>query len=200
MKRIVEQAKAYCEDLLRNSRCSRLPFHNLEHTEEVFTTVEKIGRYENSPIEVLEPVLLGALFHDIGNAEVFTDHEDVSVRLAIEFLLDHKYPNSRISTVVDCINATRMPQKPITLLQRIICDADLNHLGTSEFRFKNKALRREWSLFLNIDYSDKEWMEMNLKFLGEHHYFTTYGKAFLNPVKIENMMALNTQLKALEKV
>ncbi|HDZ15394.1 MAG TPA: hypothetical protein ENH60_10930 [Pricia sp.] len=114
----------------------------MEHTQEVFTTVQKIGSYENSSVEELEPLLLSTLFHDI-----FANHEAVSVRLAIEFLLEHNYPNFRITTVIDCINATHMPQKPRLLHQKIICDADLHHLGTRNLIPKIRRCEKNGAYF-----------------------------------------------------
>ena len=153
MESILSDAKKFCMRLLSKSRCSRLPFHNLEHTMEVYNNTMKIGIYEKVAIAELEPVLLAALFHDTGNTEIFKNHERFSGDHALKFLQERDYPQVKIAKVIDCINATRMPQKPNFILEEIICDADLFHLGTPAFHSKNKALRREWNKFLDIEYS-----------------------------------------------
>jgi predicted metal-dependent HD superfamily phosphohydrolase len=48
-----------------------------------------------------------------------------------------------IEKVKACILATEMPQKPVGLLQEIICDADLFHLGTEDFSDRSKLVRKE---------------------------------------------------------
>ena len=198
MDKIIRDAKKYCTRLLTKSRCSRLPFHNLEHTTEVYNNTMKIGIYQNVPIEALEPVLLAALFHDTGNAEIFKNHENFSIRHAMKFLQEKDYPHTKIATVIDCIGATRVPQKPNDILEKIICDADLFHLGTHAFHSKNKALRREWNKFLEIDYKDRAWLELNIDFLSKHRFHTQYGREILEPVKQENLRTLKLRLKELE--
>lgn len=100
LERIVRQAKKYCIELLTGSRCSSLPFHNLEHTAEVFDNVLKIGINEKITLKELEPVLLMALFHDTGNGEIFKNHERFSIDNALKFLQDKNYPHERIRSKV----------------------------------------------------------------------------------------------------
>jgi len=199
MTDIVKKARKYCTKLLKGSRCNGLPFHSPEHTVEVYDNVLKIGVYERLSVEELEPALLAALFHDTGNAEDFKQHENFSISHALHFLNKNNYSHSNNGLVIDCINATRMPQNPITILEKIICDADLYHLGTTNFQTKNTLLRKEWSTFMGVDYSDDEWIEMNIKFLKSHQYLTKYGRNILEPIKQENLKALQIKLYELRK-
>ncbi len=190
MEEIVRKAKKYCIGLLSRSRCGSLPFHNEEHTMNVYENVLKIGIYENKNLQDLEPVLLTALFHDTGNATVFAGHENCSSIEASNFLVAQEYPDAKIAVVIDCINATKMPQRPLDIYEKIICDADLFHLGTRSYRSKNKLLRREWAKFLNTEYSDEAWDSLNITFLEQHSFHTRYGKEILGPVKMENLKEL----------
>lgn len=190
MNPIVRKAKKHCIGLLAQSRCGSLPFHNLEHTTEVYENVLKIGMYENLDIEELEPVLLAALFHDTGNAKIFTGHEKYSVIEASNFLLTQEYPVDKIVLVTNCIKATMIPQQPRNNWEEIICDADLFHLGTKGYLSKSNLLRLEWSKFLKTDYTNVTWDTLNIKFLDRHRFFTKYGKELLEPIKQENLMAL----------
>lgn len=199
MTDIVKKARKYCIKLLKRSRCSGLPFHNPEHTTEVYDNVLKIGTYEKLSVNELEPVLLAALFHDTGNAEDFKNHENFSINHALNFLNNYNYSPSKTGMVIDCINATRMPQNPNTTLDKIICDADLYHLGTANFQTKNTLLRKEWSTFMGVDYSDNNWIKININFLEAHHFHTNYGKENLDPVKKENLETLRTELNKLEQ-
>ncbi len=190
MDLIVRKAKKHCIGLLLKSRCSSLPFHNEQHTMNVYENVLKIGMYENMDVQELEPVLLAALFHDTGNATVFAGHESYSATEASNFLLSHGYPPDKINLVIDCIKATRMPQRPKNSFEEIICDADLFHLGTKLFHEKNISLRIEWSSFLNTEYSDAAWDSLNIEFLEKHRFHTKYGKEVLEPKKMENLNEL----------
>ncbi|WP_373519446.1 HD domain-containing protein [Pricia sp.] len=193
MTTIVKKAKKYCIGLLSGSRCGTLPFHNEEHTMNVYENVLKIGMYENMEMEELEPVMLAALFHDTGNATVFAGHENFSATEASNFLLAQSYPYDKIDLVINCIKATRMPQRPKNIYEAIICDADLFHLGINSYHAKNTLLRLEWATFLNTQYSNASWDSLNIEFLQQHRFHTKYGQKILEPVKQRNLRELKEQ-------
>jgi len=197
MNQILQKATKHCLGLLLNSRCNSLPFHNAMHTLEVYENVIEIGTFENFNYEELEPILLAALFHDTGNAFAFNGHELFSINEADAFLRDQEYSVDKTALVMDCINSTRMPQNPISKSEKILCDSDLFHLGTKSFMSKNKLLRKEFEFFLNENYSERDWIQLNIEFLGQHQFHTTYGKEILKPIKQENIKNLKTYLNKL---
>ena len=95
-----------------------------------------------------------------------------------------------MDTVTNCIRATRMPQQPLSIYENIICDADLYHLGTNEFLEKNMLLRKEWSDYLSMDYSDDTWNTLNIQFLQQHKFHTNFGIEILEPIKKQNIKLL----------
>ena len=183
-------AKKHCAQQLTKSRCAVLPFHNLMHTMEVYENVLKIGMYEKLDMDELEPILLAALFHDVGNATVFMGHESYSADEALSFLTCYNYPNDKITIVCNCIYATQIPQRPRNIYESILCDADLFHLGSTLYFIKCGLLRKEWSNFLQLNHSDEAWNIMNIEFLKRHSYQTKYGKKILEPIKQENIRHL----------
>lgn len=200
MREIVKQAKKQCMQLLTTSRCRLLPFHNEKHTLEVFEHVEKIGRFEHITDDEMELVMLAALFHDTGNAKIFYGHENFSLTEASLFLQKRNYPVDRIGRVMDCICATRMPQNPTTKIESILCDADLYHLGAKSFLKKSNFLRKEWSDYQNLEYTDENWLTMNIEFLRGHTFHTAYGKTILEPMKQENITSLKNELKQMNEL
>ena len=80
-----------------------------------------------------------------------------------------------------------MPQSPGSLIEQILCDADLFHLGTDEFNAKNEQLRQELTEFSKEEVSKKKWRKMNIAFLENHKYFTDYGRRKLQPVKEQHL-------------
>ncbi len=195
MSLLVNKAKKHCLDILRKSRCRDLPFHNAKHTVEVYGNVVRIGAYEKIDIEALEPVQLAALFHDVGNVISFQGHENISIDKAKDFLQSEGYPRPKIDKVVDCIWATRMPQRPTDIYESIICDADLRHLGTKDFLEINQCLRKEWSEHLDMSYTDDAWNTLNIRFLQEHEFHTNYGKEILEPIKEQHIDFLKQRQK-----
>lgn len=200
MESLLKKAKKHCLELLNSSRCSSLPFHNEKHTTEVYKNAKKIADYQELPNDQLVPLLVAALYHDTGNALSFVEHENLSASNAILFLEKENKPKTFISSVVGCINATKLPQNPHNIMERIICDADLFHLGTENFLEKNEQLRKEWHLVLDTEYSDVQWYEMNIDFLKKHTYFTAYGRKFLEPIKQKNCAQLQSKLRKPEKI
>jgi hypothetical protein len=76
-------------------------------------------------------------------------------------------------------------------LDKIICDADLHHLSTPDFKAKSQLLKQEREWLLNREITKKEWRKNNIQFLESHKYFTTYGQQNLEPKKLENLASLN---------
>ena len=184
-------ARTFVSDLFLNKVNKSIRFHNLDHTQGVVLACEEMADYYHLQPEDRTTLLLAAWFHDTGFSSGDSHgHEDVSIQLVTEFLKEHKADEQLIQKVVGCIEATKMPQSPVTLLEQILCDADLFHLGTEEFFIKNKQLREELIGFSNQDISKKQWRKMNITFLQNHKYFTDYCRRKLQPVKEKNLETL----------
>ena len=67
--------------------------------------------------------------------------------------------------------ATKIPQRPKTDLEKIICDADLNYLGRTDFFSIGEKLYQEMLAFGNIK-NREEWDKIQVVFMQKHHYFT----------------------------
>src|SRR5678816_3445426 len=69
------------------------------------------------------------------------------------------------------IMATKIPQTPHTLLEQIICDADLDYLGRNDFEPISRSLYKEFLTYKIIP-EDIIWDHIQIKFFESHHYFT----------------------------
>lgn len=182
--RILSAAQDYVSDLFTNKVDKAIHFHTLQHTQEVLAGSETMADYYHLEDEDRFALLMAAWFHDTGySTGKALGHENASIELAVKFMNEHKVSPQIIDKVIGCINATRLPQSPHSLIEQIICDADLFHLGTSDFKEKNKLLREELNDFGNMDLSKKEWRKKNIEFLSKHIYFTSYAKENLDPLK-----------------
>lgn len=183
---MINKVKEYCIQLLLNSSCCRLPFHNIEHTKEVVLQAELICDYLGFTEKETETVLIAAWFHDTGLSKKYRGHEEVSKFLATEFLKGESYDDDKINTILSCIEATKMPQNPTNKYDEVLCDADIFHVATTNFFFKKLLLKREWEVNGIMKVSEVEWHRVNLKFLNENHFKTKYGKEFLEKEKLIN--------------
>lgn len=201
LKTLIPAAEQYVTSVFSEKMGKELVYHSFSHTREVVLQAELIAsNYELSDIDYTA-VMLAAWFHDTGySAGIRKIHEEESQRIATEFLQQHQAPGELIEKVNGCILATRMPQSPANILERIICDADLFHLGTDKFAEKNRLLRQEINHFNNEKVSKKEWRKLNLEFLERHRFFTDYGREFLEPVKKRHAKALREKLGLKQKI
>ncbi len=182
---IIYRASHYVTRLLIEQLPADRLFHNLHHTTNVIRGVLDIGCTEHLTTDQWEILLLAAWFHDSGHTTAYHEHEAASQSIARRFLEAEHYPADKLQEVLDCIGATQLPQRPHTLLQRILCDADLYHLSLPAYDNIQELLREEWRRALNIKFTDAEWKTENLRFLHDHRYFTTYGQTVLQKKKEE---------------
>jgi predicted metal-dependent HD superfamily phosphohydrolase len=193
---LLRDAQSVVTDLLTNKLSKGIRFHTLAHTEEVVSAAEKLADFHQLSDDDRCILLLAAWFHDTGyTGGEANDHETVSIKLASEFLDAHSVDRDMKAKIIGCINATRMPQTPKTGLEGIMCDADLFHLGTDDFRVRNKLLREEMKEFGGQDLSKSEWRKINNRFLEKHSYFSTYGKEKLQPIKEVHLAELKQKDK-----
>ncbi|RKQ43352.1 HD domain-containing protein [Roseivirga pacifica] len=187
---MLEKVEQYCSTLLKGISISKLPFHNIQHTESVISNVATICRSVSMSKDEMEPILLAAWFHDTGFIDSYKGHETRSCEIARNFLKKEGYKTQRLSIVISCIMATRLPQSPNNLEQGILCDADLFHLGCTDYFYWQTLLRKEWEVAMDKAFGDKEWYELNLEFLSSHKFQTPYGLNALNVIKRNNKKRL----------
>jgi len=181
---LLKDAQALVSDLILTKVSKTVRFHTFQHTQEVVAACEVIADSYQLPEDDRLALLLAAWFHDTGySSGRAKDHEAISIQIATDFLNTHAVTEELKNKILNCIKATRMPQNPMTTIERILCDADLFHLGTDDFKEKNRLLREELIEFGGEDISKKEWRKKNIEFLEKHQYFTNYGREKLQPVK-----------------
>lgn len=190
-QRLLSAARNYVTELYTKQVRPEFVFHNLEHTEDVVEACSRITEYHQLEEDDNLVLLLAAWFHDTGYAKgEASDHETESIRRATEFLRRQGADDSIIQKVGSSIEATRMPQSPVTLVEKILCDADLYHLSTEDFKARNQLLKQEREYLFKQKISKGEWRKSNISFLESHKYLTEYGQKFLEPKKLENLNAL----------
>ncbi|MDP2685610.1 MAG: HD domain-containing protein [Aequorivita sp.] len=185
---LIIKAEKYCKELLNNGRCNLLQFHNYCHTAEVAHNANLIAQKSNLTDAEREMVVISAYFHDVGNIETASGHEKLSCTIAREFLQKQNFPEEKISIVEHTILSTEMGREPTNLLEEILNDADFSHLGMTTFTERNRLLREEWETFLDMTFTDKEWITLNIKFLEQHHFYTEVAQKIFGKQKSANLI------------
>lgn len=190
-EKILADARHHVTDIFKQKVRPEFVFHSLDHTEAVAEACSQMADYYQLSDEDRFVLMFSAWFHDTGySAGKVEGHEEISAQIATEFLKQYNVDDTTQQRVSSCIRATHMPQSPISQTEKILCDADLLHLSTEDFKAMNQLLKQERENLLGQKISKKEWRKDNIKFLQEHKYFTEYGQQYLEPRKQENLIAL----------
>lgn len=155
---------------------NQLYYHSVKHTVDVVTQVELIGWGEEMSEEDILLLKTAALFHDAGHIVNYDDHEYYSAELAKKYLPQYNYSQKQIDIISELIFATQLPPNPRNKLEEIMCDADLDYLGRSDFIPVSNTLYEELKEQNKVN-SLKEWNKMQLKFISNHQYFTKTAKS-----------------------
>lgn len=192
---IIKAAEVYVVNLLQNGLSDDFKYHDLNHTMMVAKATRLIASEMNLSAEDKEILELAALFHDTGFTKIYTGHEEVSKEIAQTFLEKENYPAEKIKTIQHCIDATLMGYEPQTTLQKVLKDADFNNLNGFSYKKKAVALRHEWSVFFDENYTEQEWLENNIEFWVNHQFYTEEGELLFGADKRKNIRKLQKQMK-----
>lgn len=171
---------------LENSLPAWLHYHSPEHTRYVLKQAEIIAEKENISEEDLLLIRIAALYHDSGFLISPKNHEKLGCQIAGKELTDYDLEAEQIKKICGMIMATRIPQKPKNLLEKILADADLEYLGTNKFEEFGNQLYQE-RLHFHPDMSLDEWNEIQIEFMSNHHYHTNFCKQHRQPKKQANL-------------
>lgn len=182
-------------DKLERELPEYLYYHNVKHTIDVTTQCELIGWGEGVSDEEILLLKTAGLFHDAGHTVGYDNHEFFGTELARKLLPEYNYSEEQIDKICEVIMATKLPPKPQTVLQKIICDADLDYLGRSDFIPVSNTLYKELKSQSKIG-SLNAWNKLQVKFLSGHQFFTQTALSLreVNKQKqIERIKALITE-------
>ncbi|NTV46565.1 MAG: HD domain-containing protein [Chlorobiales bacterium] len=193
---LIHKASDYIFELFKQTLPENCVYHNFNHSYEIAEACRKIGAGMNLANEDIEIAVLAAWFHDAGHVKTYEGHEEKSVEIAREFLQKNKYPEDKIAVIADCIMATRMPQSPKNVLEEVVCDADMMHIGGKKYFEKSELLRIEWENMLGKIYSDTDWIKLNIDFFKRHHFHTKFAQLEFNDAHNENLLELHRRLKS----
>ncbi len=198
-EQIIKEVKKYIGDMYRRDEMADHTYHNMTHTTEVVKAATEIARTMNISDDDIEILQIAAWFHDLGYKDKCEGHEEISSEYAEKFLAEHGCPRERIEKISSLIKATHFPHSPKNVLDEIICDADLHHIGTIEAEEKGKLLRIEIARKTNIHFTDEEWIEKSIHFFNQHKFFTSFAKSRFQTQKNLNLLKLEKKLKKIKK-
>ncbi len=172
----------------------KLTYHSPYHTLDVLEQATRIaiaeGIQNRSDLRLLQ---IAALYHDYGFVSAYKGHEEVSCEIFLNEFKEAKLSGDDKKRICGMIMATKIPQSPTNLLEQIICDADLDYLGRTDFYEISERLKSEF-LHFGIVQTDEEWESLQVKFFESHKYFTNSSMKERNQLKLQHLEELKTKM------
>ena len=195
----IKEVEAYVIKMLETQLPATTYFHQVEHTLAVTEAAKLIGEGEKLSEKELELVILAALFHDTGFVETYEGHEEKSQAIAATYLNKHNFSQEDIQTVNRLIAVTELKKAPADSMERVICDADMAHIGQKKYKDKAENLRKEREFILGKKYLNLEWRKSNLEFLQNHTYYTQTAKNIFGERKAKNIKKIRERIAKKKK-
>ena len=196
-----ERFESWIRGMFENRQKKEVCYHNLDHTLQIVENVAELGRYYQLGIVDLEDLFFAAWMHDVGYWEgVAEGHEVRGAELAARYLIGELgLSDERVARIKGMILSTQVPQSPQNLLEEIICDADLFHLGSEGFFEQSLLLKREKENSGHGPIPLRDWLRGSLDFMEKHRYHTDFARKFLQAGKATNMNLLQIKIKEMEE-
>lgn len=182
----LEHARQYILDRLDRELPADLSYHCPQHTRDVVAASLRIGKREGFHDGDLLLLETAALYHDAGFLHQYQNHEERSCAIVQEVLPQYGYSDRAITVLCEMIMATKIPQSPKSLLAEVLCDADLDYLGSEQFYPIGNTLFQEFMKY-GILSDEKAWNRLQVRFLESHSYFTQTAIHERNPGKLRHL-------------
>ena len=190
---ILTTVEKYITEFFKENVPKKYVYHDLTHTQDVVRSSLQIGLAFRLPAADLENLQIAAWFHDSGYDQGPENHEERSADYAAHFLENYNYPPQTIEVIRGCIRATKIPQRPVNLLQQIICDADLSHLGEKSYWMRTARVRQELIITHNKLMTEEEWIDFELAFMLGQSYHTEIARNMFQKRKTKHIAQLRKQ-------
>ena len=114
--------------------------------------------------------------------------------MAKEMLPAFGLNTKQIELLRGMILATRIPQSPVNILDKILCDADLDYLGREDFYEIGARLLEELKAQGVVE-TEREWNLVQKTFLESHRYHTPFSKENREGRKLQHIQEIIAKFK-----
>ena len=187
LNELVPEVETYVTQMLISETPKGLVYHTIDHTRYVVRQAEIIGMHENLKEEEICILKIAAWFHDVGYLKKYRGHEEISMKIANDYLKFLRADSNVIEQVLECIRATKVPQQPKNKISAALCDADMMHMGTDQYFEISKKLRKELNETSERPMKKKKFKLLSIETFKKHHYHTRYCQGEIALVKERNL-------------
>ncbi|RYY89427.1 MAG: HD domain-containing protein [Chitinophagaceae bacterium] len=183
-------------ELFIRRRLEELPaglyYHSSAHIEDVLSASEALSDAERISEADRALVRIAVLYHDAGFIVQGEEHERIGCAMVRADLPQFGFTENEIEKICGMIQATKIPQSPRNILEQIVCDADLDYLGRSDYDEISAKLEKEISERNPL--TGEQWLQLQVSFLEQHTYFTKTAREAREKRKQEQLTALKNRL------
>ncbi len=187
------EVEAYATNFITEQVPKEYAYHDVQHTINVVEGVREIGQLKGLSQEDMVILELAAWFHDTGYDKGAVEHEERGVKYATAYLSKLNFPPEGLQKINSAIRATKLPHAPKNDLEKIICDADLSHLGKANYWDRCGRVRQELTLTKNLTMSEQEWIDFEMEFITQHNYQTDVAQNLYGKLKKKHIKQLQKQ-------
>lgn len=181
-------------ELIERELSLDLTYHSMRHTKDVHRICMFYIKEYNLPKHSAALLEIAAVGHDVGFTKVYANHEVVSAEITGKIMLKHGFNQKDVDIVSETILATKIPQSPVSFLGQILCDADLDYIGRSDFLEIGLLLKKEWQTYNIMPNIEENFDNIQVSFLNSHRYHTQFAIDNRGPVKRNNLKMLEERM------
>ncbi|MEH6765645.1 MAG: Pycsar system effector family protein [Aequorivita antarctica] len=198
MENIVKKAEDFVSHLFEAKLSTINFYHNIEHTKRVVERITQLAEWEGCSYGEQTTLKIVAWLHDTGFVEKDEGHEEVSARIAADFLKSNQISNDEIELVKSLILVSRKNSIPNTKLEKITKDADCSHVASDYYFEVSNLLRQEFALKRHTTFTDLEWLEENKIFFEMQQFYTNAARLKWQPLKKLNEREIETKINKIK--
>jgi len=199
----LKKVDQYIRALFKDELPGGIKYHDANHTlhpdRGVVAVANRIAISENISAHDRELLIAAAYFHDTGYIREYDKNEPIAARMAGRILKLIGYKPNEIEKIQKMILSTDLAREPKTHVEKILCDADLDHFGREDF-LKLDGKIRQGRHSRGIDVSDDlKWYKGTLEIITKHQYYTESQKKLREKQKQKNIKRLLNKFEDLKK-
>jgi uncharacterized protein len=182
-----EAAKKFILNKLERELDPRLTYHSINHTLDVLDSAIRLAELEKLSSKEILLLKTACIFHDSGMLVTYRGHEEASIEICRQTLPAFNYNEEETEIICRMILTTKLPQCASDSIDKILCDADLDYLGRTDFFMIAHRLKYEWDVLDFHPTTLQEWYKIQRDFLSSHRYFTISAIKLRQSYKMENL-------------
>ncbi len=167
----------------------RLFYHNLAHTGRLLESVNRMNDHFKLNDRNYFIVCATLWLYDL--EQISPDKSEIQTTTLSDGLLDSlELDEDEKTEIKNCILATNGLREPVTLNEKIVCDAVSFYMGSPYFSEYNKLRRKEAEAIAHEKIKGEVWRSRTVSLLQNHQFHTSFCQDLLNKTKEENLLAL----------